>query len=115
MRMAITFTFSSWLLIMIGVGMTVWLYPHPVAFVPYVLLGSAIRGASRIVIRAVVLTLTLAFVCVGFWFFWDAAFVHLSTLNFIPFEVAVIESLGAGAVWLIVRRIDRTGHAQKAA
>jgi uncharacterized membrane protein len=110
--MAITFRICSWLLVSFGVGMTAWLYPHPVAFVPYVLLPFAIREARHIVTRAVVLTLILAFVCVGFWFFWDAAFVHLSTLNLIPFEVGVIESLVAGATWLVVRRIEHRKYAK---
>src|SRR5439155_25907161 len=110
-RMAITFRVCSWLLVVFGIGITAWLYPHPVAFLPYVLLPFAIRAARRVSTRAVVLALTLASVCVGFWFFWDAAFVHLSTLNLIPFEIVVVESLLAGATWLVVHRIERGTHA----
>jgi hypothetical protein len=44
---------------------------------------------------------------VGFWYFWDAAFVHLSTMNLIPLEVVIAESLVAGATWLVVRRVER--------
>ena len=105
--MAITFTVCSSLLVAIGIGMTAWLYPHPVAFAPYVLLSFAIIVARHTAARGVILAITLASVCVGFWFFWDATFVHLSTLNLIPFEIAVVESLVAGATWLVVHRIER--------
>src|SRR6266496_2179582 len=113
--MSITFRICSWLLVAFGISMTAWLYPHPVAFVPYVLLPLAIRAARRIGTRAFVLTLTLASVCAGFWYFWDAAFVHLSTLNLIPLEIAVVESLVAGATWLVVRRVEKGTHAHNAA
>ena len=110
-RMAITFTICSWLLMALGVGMTAWLYPHPLAFLPYVFFPFAIVAARRDSTRAVVLLLALSSVCFGFWFFWDAAFVHLSTFNLIPFVVVVVESLVAGTTWLVVRRIERLTHA----
>src|SRR5438132_747173 len=108
--MATTFTVCSWLLVALGVGVTAWLYPNPFGFVPYFLLALAIGSTRRFGTRAVVLVLTLASVCVGFWYFWDAAFIHLSTLNFLPFEVVVLESLIAGATWLVVRRIESVKH-----
>jgi hypothetical protein len=108
--MAKTFTICSWLLALLGVSMTAWLYPHLLAFVPYILFIFAIRGACRIAVKAVVLILTLLLVCVGFWVLWDAAFVHLSTMNFMPFEVAVVQSVVAGITWLVVRRVERAKH-----
>ncbi len=105
--MAITLTVCSWLLVVLGTATTAWLYPHPVAFLPYVLFPFAIISARRVGTQAVVLLLVLGSVCVGFWFFWDAAFVRLSTLNLIPFEIAIVESLVAGTTWLAVYRIER--------
>lgn len=75
--MAITFTVCSWVLVALGVAMTAWLYPHPLAFLPYVFFPFAIVAARRVGARAVVLLLTLLSVSVAFWFFWDAAFIHL--------------------------------------
>ncbi|MEI7730889.1 MAG: hypothetical protein WCO56_15045 [Verrucomicrobiota bacterium] len=108
--MITTFTVCSWLLVGLGVGMTIWLYPNPIAFVPYVLLAVAIRSARRLGTRAVVLVLTLASVCIGFWYFWDAAFIRLSTMNFIPFQVAIGESLVAGGALIVVWRAERMTH-----
>jgi hypothetical protein len=113
--MAKTLTICSWLLVVLGVSMTAWLCPHPLAFVPYALFAFAILAARRVAVYATILVLTLFSVCVGFWFFWDAAFVHLSTLNLIPLEVAVVESLIAGTTWLVVRRIEGVTHEPGAA
>src|SRR2546428_12144897 len=85
------------------------------ALLPYVLFSLATSSARRLATRAVVLILTLSSVCIAFWFFSDVAHVHLSTLNVIPLEIVVVESLAAGATWLIVRRIERVAHAQNAA
>jgi len=105
--MATTFTICSWFLVVLGVGVTAWLYPNPVGFVPYLALAFAVMSARRVGTRAVVLLLTLGSVCVGFWYFWDADFIHLSTLNFMPFEVAVVESLVAWALWFAIRRVEK--------
>lgn len=104
--MGITLTICSWLLVALGIAMTGWLYPHPWAFLSYLLFPFAIISARRVSIRAVVLVLTLLAVCVAFWVFWDAL-VRPSTLNRIPFEIVMAESLVAGATWLVVRRIKR--------
>ena len=114
-QMAKTFTICSWLLVALGVAMTAWLCPAVWEFVPYMLLPLAIRAARRVTTRAVVLFLTLFSVCIGFSADWDAAFIHLSTLNLMPFEVAIVESLVIGATWLVVRRIERVPHDTKAA
>src|SRR5580765_743722 len=113
-RMSETFTICSWVLVAIGIAMTAWLCPRAWAFVPYMLLPFAIRAARRFTTRSVVLLVTLLSVCIGFWFHWDAAFIHLSTLNLIPFEVVVVESLVAIATWLVVRRVERVTHDQNA-
>ncbi|MBN9693947.1 MAG: hypothetical protein J0M24_27200 [Verrucomicrobia bacterium] len=104
--MNITLTICSWLLVALGIAMTAWLYPHPLAFLAYLFFSFAIISARRVRTRAVVLVLTLLSVCFAFWFFWDAL-VHPSTLNFIPLEIVILESLIAGATWLVVRRIER--------
>src|SRR5437763_512319 len=105
MRMARTFTACSWLLVALGVSMSVGLFP--LGFIPYVLFVFAIRSARRGTVRATVLLLILLSVCVGFWCFWDAAFIHLSTLNLIPLEVVVLESLLAGGTWFVVRNVEK--------
>jgi hypothetical protein len=89
----------------IGVLMSICLFPP--GLVPYVLFAFAIRAARRVLVRVTVLLLILLSVCVGFWCFWDAAFIHLSTLNLIPLEVAVVESLLAGGTWLVVRNVEK--------
>ena len=114
MRMAITLTICSWLLVALGIAMTAWLYPHPLAFLPYLFFPFAIISARRVGTRAVVLALTLLAACVAFWFFWDAS-VRPSTLNLLPLEIVIVESLVAGATWLVVRRIERATHAHNAA
>jgi hypothetical protein len=114
-RMATTLTVCSWLLAALGAGVTVWLCPHPLMFLPYVFLGLGIRAARRIATRAFVLILTLASASVGFWYCWDAAFIHLSTLNLTPLVVVVVEAVVAGATWLVVRRIEKDTHAHNAA
>jgi hypothetical protein len=90
--------------------MTVWLYPQPLAFLPYVFFSFAISSAQRGSIRAILLVVILFSVGVGFWFFWDAS-IRPSTLNVVPLEIVVAESLVAGATWLSVRRIKQATHA----
>jgi hypothetical protein len=97
-------------LVAMGFVITGCLYPNPLAFVSYALLIPTIRSTRRIITRAAVLMLTLILVGAGFWFFWDAAFIHLSTMNFIPFELAVVESLVAGMSLVIVRKIERVNY-----
>lgn len=108
--MAKTLTTCSWLLAVLGVAMTIWLYPNPLALAPYALFLFPIDAARRMVVRATLLVLTLLSVVIGFWFFWDAAFVHFSTMNSIPFMIAVIESLVAGVAWRVVHRIEKVKH-----
>ena len=109
-RMTNTFSICSWLLVAVGVAMTAWLYAHAWAFVPYLLLSLGITTARGLATQAVMLVVTLCSVAVGFWFFWDAAFIRLSTLNLVPLEVVVLESLVAGVTWLIVHRVERVKH-----
>ena len=113
--MAKTLTICSWLLVALGIAMTAWLWSYPLAFVPYLLRPFAIVAARRATTRAAVLVLTLCSVCFGFWYFWDAAHVHLSTMNFIPLEVVIVESLVAGATWLVVHRVERVRDATHSA
>jgi hypothetical protein len=105
--MAKTLKTCSWLLAVLGVGITIWLFPNPLALAPYAVFMFPINAARRLVVRVIILVLTLLSVAVGFWFYWDAAFVHVSTLNLIPFEVAVVESLVAGMAWFVVHRIEK--------
>jgi len=113
--MAKTLTICSWLLLALGIGLSGWLYPHPLIFVPYVVLSFVIRTARRLTTRVCVLVFTLISVCVSFLFCWDAAFIHLSTLNSTPLVVAIVEALVAGAMCLVVRRVERVTHAHNAA
>ena len=48
--------------------------------------------------------------CAGFWYCWDAAYIHRSTLNLTPLVVVVLESLVAGVTWRVVRHIERVRH-----
>jgi hypothetical protein len=105
--MRITLTVCSWGLWTLGIVVTVWLFPLAVAFIPYLLLPFAIMAAHRIATRAVVLVLTLVLVCTAFWYYWDAAYIHISTMNLMPFMIAVVESLVAGLTSVIVYRIER--------
>jgi len=100
----------SWLLAVLGACVTFSLHPHPIMFLPYIFLALATGAARRLAIHAVVLVLTLTSVCVHFWYNWDAAYDHLSTLNFMPRDVAVLESLIAGAAWRIIRRSERAKY-----
>ncbi|MEW6157177.1 MAG: hypothetical protein AB1813_07065 [Verrucomicrobiota bacterium] len=115
--MAKTLTTCSWLLAALGAFVTLRYFPYasswlPLGLLPYVLLVLAALSARCLTTRAVVLTLILASVSVGFWFFWDA-FVHPSTLNLVPLEVVIVESLVAGATLLVVLRIERATHGTK--
>ena len=106
-HMAKTFTICSWSLLALGTGVNFWLYQNPVILLPYLLLAFVIRAARHLTTRVLVLMFTLISVCVSFWFCWDAAFVHRSTLNFEPRDVAFVQGLLAGVLWLVVRRVER--------
>ena len=113
--MAKTLTTCSWLLAVVGVLVTLRYFPYitpllPLGLLPYVFLVLATQSARRLAVRAGVLILILASVCLGFWCFWDAR-VHPSTLNLVSLEIVIVESLVAGAAWLVVRRIERKPHA----
>ncbi len=106
-HLAATLKACSWLLVALGSAMTAWLWLFPPAFVPYLFLAFAIRASRRLVVRAVVLVVSLGSVCAGFFVYWDASFIHLSSHNTNPLAVVVIESLLAVATWLVVRRLER--------
>ena len=106
MHMARTLTICSWLLVALGAAVTIGLIPHPIMFLPYIFLGLASSTARRLPVRAFVLALTLASVCVGFRSCWDAAYIHRSTLNFWPLNMVIVESLLAWVAWGVVRRIE---------
>ena len=117
--MAKTLTTCSWLLAVVGVFITLRYFPYtssllPVGLLPYVFLVLAAQSARHLAVRAGVLILTLMSVCLGFWCFWDAR-IHPSTLNLVSLEVVIIETLVAGATWLVVRRIERETHGPKPA
>lgn len=117
--MAKTLTICSWLIVALGALVTLRYFPYasswlPLGLLPYVFFVLAVRSALRRSTRAVVLILILSSVCIGFWIFWDAL-VRPSTMNLIPLEIVIVESLVAGATWLVVRRIERTTHAHNAA
>jgi hypothetical protein len=113
--MAKTLTTCSWLLIALGLFITLRYFPYAGAWVllgllPYGLFLLGACAARRLAVRAVVLVLTLSSVGLGFWSFWDAM-VRPSTLNLMPLEVVIFESLVAGATWLVVLRAQRVSHA----
>jgi len=64
------------------------------------MLPFAIGAATGLAARAVVLCVVLATVCIGFWYCFDATYVHLSTMNFMPEFIACVQSLVAGATLL---------------
>lgn len=113
--MAKTLTICSWLLVALGVLVTMGYFPYdsawlPLGLLPYVFFALAARAARRLATRAVVLSLRLTSVCIGFWFFWDAM-VRPSTLSLIALEVVIAEALMAGMTWLAVWRVERLKHA----
>src|SRR5262245_24637219 len=103
--MATTLTACSWLLVALSVCVTAWLYPHPLAFLPWGVLAFAITTASCLATRAFFLVLALLSMSVSFWSCWDVAFIHPSTLNFTPCVVASVEALLGGVACLVVYRI----------
>jgi len=103
--MAITLRTCSWLLAALGVAMTAWLLPHPVAFIPYALFPFAIIAARRCAARAIVLIVVLASVSMSFLVFWDAR-IRPSTMNMTE-EVVIVETLIASVMWIALRRIER--------
>jgi len=113
--MLTTLTVCSWLLAALGAGVTVWLIPHPLMLLPYCFLFPAIRASRRVLTRTFVLALTLASVCIQFWYCWDAAFIHLSTLNFDPAFVSIYEAAFNLVAWLVIRRMDIKTSAPRAA
>ena len=113
-RMSKTLTIYSWFLLALGIGVSGWLYPHPLIFAPYLVFPFVIRAAHRLATRVIVLVFALTSVCVSFWFCWDAAFIHLSTMNLTPLIVALVEVLVAGTMWLVVRRVEKVTHAHNA-
>jgi hypothetical protein len=109
--MAKTFSTCSWLLAALGVAVTLAYFPYvaawlPLGFLPYALLLGAARSARRPSLRAAVLGLMLATVCTTFWVYWDAI-LRPSTLNLMPLDVLILESLVGGVAWAAVRRSER--------
>lgn len=98
-------------LAVLGVLVTLVCFPDTKSWLPlgvltYVFYFLAAWSADRLATRAVVLALTLSSVCVAFWCFWEA---RLSPwrMSLIPQMVVMIEYLVAGAVWFVIRRIER--------
>jgi len=87
--------------------MSAWLYPDWIVFVPYIFLAFAMRGTARPALRGLVLALTVLYVGTEFWFSWDAAYIHPSTMNAIPGIVAIVAALFALVTDLLVRQIER--------
>jgi hypothetical protein len=102
-----TLTFCSYLLVVLGMGMTAWLLPNPLVFLPYVFLFFAVRAARRAAVRGLVLAVILASVGVSFWFCWDAAYVHLSTMNSVPLLVAGVELVIAVGMDFLVWAVEK--------
>ena len=108
--MSKTFTTCSYLLAALGVALTLAYFPYapswlPLGFLPYALLVGAAWSARRLRICGLVLAFMLASVCVSFWVFWDAI-LYPSTLNLMPLDVLIVESLVGGAVWISVSRSE---------
>jgi uncharacterized protein len=111
--MATTIKICSWLLLVLGVAVSGWLYPHPLMFAPYLVLAFVVQAASRPTTQGFVLVFTLTSVCISFWFCWDAAFIHVSTLNLRPLVVAMVETLAAGAAWVTVYHVEKITRREK--
>jgi hypothetical protein len=103
-----TISVCSWLLIALGLAVCGWLGPHPLTFLPFILLALAARKAQGILACVWVLLLTLASVCASFYFLWDAKFIHWSTLNLWPIQAAIVESVAALITWFAVRHPKKT-------
>ena len=56
----------------------------------------------------------LAVVSITFCYYFDAAYIHLSTLNLVPAQVAFVSSLAAAGVLVAVRRIDCVSEVRNA-
>jgi hypothetical protein len=103
-------------LAMLGVLVTLLCFPDAKSWLPlgvltYIFYFLAVWSASRLATRAVVLALTLVSLCVAFWCFWEARLSPWRT-SLIPQVVVMMEYLVAGAVWLVIRRIERANPSQ---
>ncbi len=113
--MSRTLTICSWSLVALGILMTGYFFlPRPansvvqniVAFwvyAPYIVSFFPILAARSCAARAIVLGAVLFNVCYGFWFYFDLAFVHLTTMSDVPLTVPFVQSAVAAAAWVFVR------------
>jgi hypothetical protein len=105
--------FPCWLVLAIGIMMTVyfaknmrssWLFVlGPWALLPYLVLFFSLRRARSLAASAVVLVAALGVVCYGFWVYFDRTFVHVSSIELSPIEVPFEQLLAGIASWVIVR------------
>jgi hypothetical protein len=84
---------SCWAVVMLAVCMTIFMNLHatdsgihpgiflPVALLPYVVLAATVRRSRTQAALVCTLSAALITLAVGFWFYYDGLFVHLSTLN----------------------------------
>jgi hypothetical protein len=111
-----TLTICSWSILALGVLMTgyfilprttmelSWLLATAWTLVPFIFVFCAIKAGGSVGRRAIVLVATLFVVGFGFAVYFDRTFIHLSTLDFSPIEVPLVQSLIAGVTWIGVRR-----------
>ncbi len=109
--MSMTLATCTSFLILLGCSLCAWLCGHPLVFVPYLFLVLALVSARGLGCRAIVLVLALLTVVTGFGVFWDAEFVHGSTLNVLPDLTVLVQSILACSTWLAITVVEF--HKQK--
>ncbi len=81
-----------------------WVFVAVWMLVPFYLLVQAIQIAHEKIVVAVVLLAALFVVGFGFWVYFNATHVHISTLDLSPIYVPLVQALVATGVWFGVRR-----------
>jgi hypothetical protein len=116
-----TLRICFWVLLLLGVYMTVFMNLHamdsvlhpgillPLALLPYLVLALIARYTRTIATLAIALATALTTLCVGFWIYCDGLFVRYTTLNAPLFiEVPILQlvpvMLGGALIWWGARR-----------
>jgi hypothetical protein len=105
-----------WVIVTLAVSMTIFMNLHardsvihpgillPVALLPYVVLAFAIRRSRTPATLVCTLGAALITLAIGFLFYYDGLFVHLSTLNAGLFiTIPLMQPVPALTGWAVVR------------